>query len=782
MNQLEAGWMRNGVIVAALVAMPTVLQSLLVHFGGPNMPLVLYYPFIAGIAWTVSFGAGLVASLVGALLIWLLFVSDPQAYPISGAMQALEIGMFLLVSGVVSAVVAALRHARLTNDALRRREAAQRRDYETTLASLTQGVIVTDPAARITYLNAAAAALAGHDADAARGQPFHDVFHAYDGDDQRVRSAQLDRVLAGGEGGAADLQWLRPAGQAARIPVAMSVSPRCDADGERGGAVLVLRDVSADQERTMANRMLRRLVDASTDAIIGVGVDRLITSWNPAAERMFGYAEADALGRDVGMLVAPRWQARHPLTVAVAEMREAVAGLDLLCLRADRTRFRATLGASPVFDEAERCVALSLTLRDTRVQRRRDRRADHRLRGARDARRLADTSNRLKDELLAVVSHELRTPLNVIYGWVEVMRNPIDGALQRQAIDAIDRSARSLSRMVADILDASSLATGKLRLDPMPVDLVRVMNDVAVSFETTAVSSGVQLDTHCAFDTCIVSGDAERLRQMLSNLVSNAFKFTPRGGRVTIGLTREDSRALLTVSDTGQGVPADFLPHVFEAFRRAEGSPASSKRGLGLGLSIVRHIAELHGGGVRVTSAGLDLGTRFEVALPAGWQTPDAVLWASRDSDTTLTRERLDLAGQRILLVDDDETSRTSLAAALATLGAAVVVASSGRDALTRLDAARPTIVLSDLAMPDGDGFWLLDALRGDARAAASAPVLAVTAHAGQTDERRVLSAGFNGYLCKPVDVQTLAREILRATQAPLRSLTSPSSSSTIDK
>ncbi|MBN3729212.1 sensor histidine kinase, partial [Burkholderia sp. Ac-20379] len=333
--------------------------------------------------------------------------------------------------------------------------------------------------------------------------------------------------------------------------------------------------------------------------------------------------------------------------------------------------------------------------RDTRVQRRRDRRADHWLRGARDARRLADTSNRLKDELLAVVSHELRTPLNVIYGWVEVMRNPIDGALQRQAIDAIDRSARSLSRMVADILDASSLATGKLRLDPTPVDLVRVMHDVVGSFETTAGQSGVLLDTQCALDACIVSGDAERLRQMLSNLLSNAFKFTPRGGRVTIGLSVDDARALLTVTDTGQGVTADFLPHVFEAFRRAEGSPASSKRGLGLGLSIVRHIAELHGGGVRATSDGQNLGTRFEVALPAGWQPSGAVLWAGRDRDDALTRERLDLGGQRILLVDDDETSRTSLAAALGTLGAAVVVASSGRDALERIDAARPTIVLS---------------------------------------------------------------------------------------
>ncbi|AEA60039.1 PAS domain-containing hybrid sensor histidine kinase/response regulator [Burkholderia gladioli] len=777
MTQLESGWMRNGVIIAALVAMPTVLQSLLVHYGGANMPLLLYYPFIAGVAWTASFGAGLVATLLSALLIWLLFLGDPLAYALSPAMQAMQVGLFLLVAGVVCAVVAAFHHARLTNETLRRREAAARQHYEITLASLTQGVMVIDPLGRLTYLNPVAAALTGHQSASAHGKPFHEIFHGYDSHGVSSRVAALERVLAGAEDGAgtSELHWLQPAGQAARVPVAVVVSPLRDPDGGRGGAVAVLRDVSAEHERALANGMLRRLVDASPDAIIGVGADRRITSWNPAAQRMFGYPEADALGRDIDMLVAPRWLGRHPIATEVGEVREAIGGLDVLCLGGDGKRFRVTLAASPVFDEQQRCVALSLTLRDTRAQRRRERRNHHRLRGARDARRQADTSNRLKDELLAIVSHELRTPLNVIYGWVEVMRNPIDGALQRQAIDAIDRSARSLSRMVADILDASSLATGKLRLDPMPVDLVRVVGDVAGSFGTTAGHDGITLETHCALEACVVSGDAERLKQMLSNLLSNAFKFTPRGGRVTIGLTRDEARVLLTVTDTGQGVVADFLPHVFEAFRRAENSPASPKRGLGLGLSIVRHIAELHGGAVRVASAGRDLGTTFEVALPAGWQPSGAIAWSGRRDDDALSRERINLDGQRVMLVDDDETSRTSLAAALATLGAAVVVASSGRDALAKIDGARPTVVLSDLAMPDGDGFWLLDALRGGARTAINAPMLAVTAHAGQADERRVLAAGFNGYLCKPVDIQVLAREILRATQAPERSLTSPS-------
>lgn len=510
------------------------------------------------------------------------------------------------------------------------------------------------------------------------------------------------------------------------------------------------------------SRTWQAIVDALPDAVFGLGADGRIVNWNRAAEQMFGYDAREARDADPAMLMAPRWQRHHPVADAFGPLRDTAGPCDLLCVHRDGGRFRVTARACPVPDGEHDGVALSVTLRDSGAQHRAERRAQRYLRGARDARQQADMSNRLKDELLATVSHELRTPLNVIYGWVEVLRHSGDGDLQQQAIDAIDRSARSLSRMVGDILDASSLATGKLRLDPMPVDLARIVADTAGSFRTTAAAAGIQLVTECMFGACMVSGDGERLRQMLSNLLSNAFKFTPEGGRVTVGLSRNGKHAVLTVADTGQGIGPGFLPYVFEAFRRADESPASPRRGLGLGLSIVRHIAELHGGTVAVQSAGRDCGTTFTVTLPAGWRPSGAMMWAVHQQERG-GGELTTLDDQYILVVDDDATTRESLTAALTTLGARVEAAASGREALAKIATMWPTVVLSDLAMPDGNGFWLLDAVRrGTIPQMQDVRVLAVTAHADRTAEREALDAGFDGYFCKPVDVQALARTITK--------------------
>ncbi|MCA8270939.1 response regulator [Burkholderia sp. AU30280] len=503
--------------------------------------------------------------------------------------------------------------------------------------------------------------------------------------------------------------------------------------------------------------LLRRVVDASPDAIVGVDAARRITSWNPAARRIFGLDATQAAGRDITAMIAPRWLRRHPLPASFANLPAPVGPFDVLCVRRDGGRFRATVAASPIVDAQGNCTGLSMTLRDAHARRRDERRHMRSLRGARDARLQADTSNRLKDELLATVSHELRTPLNVIYGWVEVLRN-IDGqGLAQQAVDAIDRSARSLSHMVADLLDASSLATGRLRLERVPVDLVRVVRDATRELDATAQASGLELSTRYEMPTCVIPADRERVRQVLSNLLSNAIKFTPPGGRIVVSLARAGERVRLSVADTGQGIAPEYLPHLFETFSRPERAFASPKRGLGLGLSIVRNLTQLLGGEVVATSAGTGRGTTVTVTLPAGWDVDEP---AENLPHTAGTPDTTTLDGQRVLVVDDDATSRASLAAALETMGAQVSTAQSGHDALDVVERQAPNVVLSDLAMPDGDGFWLLDRIRHLPGGSGRVPVVAITAHAGNADRHRVMAAGFDAYLRKPVDMPTLASVI----------------------
>ncbi|MCA3919016.1 hybrid sensor histidine kinase/response regulator, partial [Burkholderia sp.] len=267
-----------------------------------------------------------------------------------------------------------------------------------------------------------------------------------------------------------------------------------------------------------------------------------------------------------------------------------------------------------------------------------------------------------------------------------------------------------------------------------------------------------ELSTEYAMPTCVIPADGERVRQVLSNLLSNAIKFTPPGGRITVSLTRAGERVRLSVADTGQGIAPEYLPHLFETFSRPEGAFASPKRGLGLGLSIVRNIVQLHGGDVIATSEGAGRGTTVTVTLPAGWDADDPAENFARPAGASDT---LTLDGQCVLVVDDDATSRASLAAALETMGAQVSTAQSGHDALDAVARHPPSVVLSDLAMPDGDGFWLLDRIRHLPDGGGHLPVVAVTAHAGYADRHRVMAAGFDAYLCKPVDMPTLASVIV---------------------
>jgi signal transduction histidine kinase/CheY-like chemotaxis protein len=383
------------------------------------------------------------------------------------------------------------------------------------------------------------------------------------------------------------------------------------------------------------------------------------------------------------------------------------------------------------------------------------------LESERSARLAAEQAGLVKDEFLATLSHELRTPLSAITGWVHILRRRYGDqqAELARGIDVIERSAQAQAQLIEDLLDMSRITTGKLSLALAPVSAARVTLAAVELLGLTAERAGVQLRTLVAADDpATVSGDAARLQQVVANLLSNAIKFTPRGGQVRVMLRRTAAAAEIVVEDDGIGIAPAFLPLVFERFRQADGSMARRHGGLGLGLSIVRHLVELHGGTVRAESEGEGRGARFTVRLPL-IQAPASDAGPAPSDARAMDRSAL--AGLCLLVVDDDETVRDMVARALEQHGAEVLLAGSAAEALVLLPGGRADVLISDLGMPDMTGFELLQRVRArPAGEGGDIPAIALTAFARDADRQRALAAGFQRHFRKPVPFPALVRAI----------------------
>ena len=392
------------------------------------------------------------------------------------------------------------------------------------------------------------------------------------------------------------------------------------------------------------------------------------------------------------------------------------------------------------------------------------------------ARAEAETANRMKDEFLATVSHELRTPLNAIIGWSHMLRGgKLDQATVARAIETIDRNAKSQAQLVEDILDVSRVITGQLRLNITRVDLASIINSAIDSVQLAADSKNIQLEVTLDPTARHILGDASRLQQIVWNLLSNAIKFTPGGGRVEVGLRRSGREAQIQVIDSGLGIPADFLPHIFDRFRQADGTLTRRFSGLGLGLSIVRHLTELHGGTVEASSAGENQGSTFTISLPLPSTTPPAAKRGNKARRTWAVpvvkaepKLPVSIADVRVLLVDDDADTLQVLSVLLTDAGAKVETAKSVSEALETLQWQRPDILVSDLAMPLEDGYSLIAKIRSlESMSEIPLPAVALTSHVRIDDRARALSAGFNMFVPKPVEPAELINAIANLAEPP---------------
>jgi PAS domain S-box-containing protein len=372
--------------------------------------------------------------------------------------------------------------------------------------------------------------------------------------------------------------------------------------------------------------------------------------------------------------------------------------------------------------------------------------------------REAQEANRLKDEFLATLSHELRTPLTAILGWSRLLQmSDFDEAAKSRALRTIERNAQAQTQLIDDLLDTSRIITGKLRLDVRPVDLATVVAAATETARPAAEAKEIDLQTILDTQAGPISGDPDRLQQVVWNLLSNAIKFTPKGGRVQVRLERIHSHVEITVADTGRGIAAEFLPHVFDRFRQADQTTTRVHGGLGLGLAIVRQLVELHGGSVRVESGGAGRGTSFNVSLPlmslraepAGDET-----WAQAAGRGGVELNcPPELAGLRVLVVDDEADTRELLAAVLTSCGAQVIQAGGAAEAFEQVERARPDVLVSDIGMPEEDGYSLLARIRQlPPERGGAIPAAALTAYARAEDRVRALRSGFQMHVTKPVE------------------------------
>ena len=511
----------------------------------------------------------------------------------------------------------------------------------------------------------------------------------------------------------------------------------------------------------------KTITDNASSALFLLDAQGRCTFMNPAAEAMTGFSLAEISGATLHEKIHHHRADGQPYPIEECPLARAqLHGLELhahedVLIRKSGETFPALCTLSPIVHEG-RPAGTVYEARDLTEQARIAREREELLDSERAARAVAEKASRVKDDFVATLSHELRTPLHAIQGWTGLLRRPAAQTPNKigHGLDVIERNTRQLSDLIADLLDVSRIASGKLHVERAPVDLEQALDTALDGARSSAAAKGVALRAKWGAPGATVLGDETRLVQVISNLLSNAVKFTPQGGWVEVETKVEGGYACVIVSDSGEGIAQEHLPHVFDRFRQADSSSTRQHGGLGLGLAIVKHLVELHGGCVHAESAGLGRGARFVVELPlANRQAP-----SRREGEDLCATQSL--AGVQLLLVEDDDDAREVIQRILEERGAVVRSVASAPEAFGVLDEARPDVLVSDIGLPGTDGYDLMRTLRAnEGPLARPLPSVALTAFARPEDRQRALDAGFSLHLSKPLEPRTLVAAVSRLAE-----------------
>jgi hypothetical protein len=624
----------------------------------------------------------------------------------------------------------------------------------------------------VTYANPAAERMFGWSRQEMLGKVLHDLIHHHHPDGApfpmstcRLGSVMIDgQVLQNHED-----QFIHRDGSF--IPVSCSNAP-IRAEGRIVGAALVVHDISArkraEQAQTEQVRQFQLLTDtlphlawiSRADGTCEYVNRRWYEYTGLSLEESLGYGWTRAVHPEDMQTLLEHWgRARESGEHHEAEfrLRRASDGqwrwfvARAQPVRAADGSILQWVGSCTDIDERRRAAQERLEL----------------LRRVQAAHAAAEEANRLKDDFLATVSHELRTPLTAMLGWLHLLRSGrLPEEKRARALETVERNARAQAQVIEDLLDISRIITGKLNLEPGLVDMRAVVDAALESARPLAETKGVTLVLECGVDTLPMRGDAGRLQQVVWNLLNNAIKFTPQAGRITVELRPVDDTVELRVTDTGVGISPRFLPHLFERFRQEDGSSRRTQGGLGLGLSIVRHLVELHGGRISAHSLGEGHGSSFVLHLPreprpAVPAPPPVVL-----DDKAVPPTRAELTGLRLLLVEDEEDTREMLRILLEGHGAQLRAVATAAEALQCLREWRPDLLVSDIGLPGENGYELLQRIRAlPAEEGGLIPAVALTAYARPEDRARALRAGFDVHVPKPVEAPELLAVLAAATE-----------------
>jgi PAS domain S-box-containing protein len=508
------------------------------------------------------------------------------------------------------------------------------------------------------------------------------------------------------------------------------------------------------------------------DAVIATDIEGKVNFINPTAEALTGWTMAEAVHKPIHEIFPiinedTRAAVESPFTAVIE--KGAVVGLanHTALINRDGREIPVEDSGAPIRDTDGQIIGVIIVFHDVSERRRVEKERARLLQSEQSARAEAEAAGRLKDEFLATVSHELRTPLSAILGWAAMLKS---GAMNeetlRNALEVIERNARAQAEIIDDILDVSRIITGKLRIDSNAVELAPLIRHAVETLRPAALAKSIRLEASLDENGAFVVGDSDRLQQIIWNLVSNAIKFTPAGGDIEIRLEQVDSHAEIKISDNGAGISREFLPFVFERFRQNDASTTRAHGGLGLGLAIVRHLVEMHGGTVTAESRGEGKGSTFTVRLPLTGKHQVTALPAEESPAETRERKKTfaaatDLSGLRVLVVDDDADTLEMLHIVLKKYGAAVQTAASSADALAVFRQWKPDVLISDLGMPVEDGFTFIAKIRALSPAeGGNTPAAALTAYVAEKDRLEALAAGFQIHISKPIDPATLAATV----------------------